>query len=129
MEPIFAELCARSSFSFLEGASHPGEIVATARELGLAAVAVCDRDGLYGSVRAHTKAKEVGQKVIVGAELTVEPAGSVALLAMSHEGYTNLCTLLTAAHADHDKGRAGVLATRVAASPGGIVAVVPVDAR
>jgi error-prone DNA polymerase len=130
MEPLFAELCARSSFSFLEGASHPGELVAAARELGLSALAVCDRDGIYGSVRAHTRAKEVGQKVIVGAELTVEPAGSVVLLVMDHQdGYKNLCALLTAAHADHEKGEAGVLAERVAASPGGLIAVVPVDAR
>ena len=129
MEPVFAELCARSSFSFLEGASHPQEIVAAARELGLASVALCDRDGLYGSVRAHTAGRELGQRVIVGAELTVEPEGSVALLAMDHAGYTNLCTLLTAAHADHEKGTAGVVAERIAASAAGLIAVVPVDPR
>jgi error-prone DNA polymerase len=135
MEPLFAELCAKSSFSFLEGASHPHEIVSTARELGLAAVALCDRDGLYGSVRAHTAAKQSGQRVIVGAELTVEgdpregPPGSVALLAMDHDGYANLCGLLTAAHASHEKGTAGILAEQVAASAEGLVAVVPVDAR
>ena len=83
METPFAELCARSSFSFLEGASHPQEIVAAARELDLYAVALCDRDGLYGSVRAHTAAKEIGQRIIVGAELTVEPAGSVSRLFQS----------------------------------------------
>jgi error-prone DNA polymerase len=129
MEPLFAELCARSSFSFLEGASHPQELVASAHELGLTALALCDRDGLYGSVRAHTKAKEIGQKVIVGAELTVEPGGSVALLAVDHDGYANLCALLTAAHADHEKGSAGLLVERIAASSGGLVAVVPVDRR
>jgi error-prone DNA polymerase len=129
MEPLFAELLARSSFSFLEGASHPQEIVATAKELDLYAVALCDRDGLYGSVRAHTAAKERGQRVIVGAELTVEPEGSVALLAMDHRGYGNLCKLLTAAHADHEKGEAGILIERVAASAEGLVAVVPIDAR
>ena len=129
MPPRFAELCARSSFSFLEGASHPQELVAAARELGLTALALCDRDGIYGSVRAHTAARELGQKVIVGAELTVEPEGSVALLAVDHDGYENLCGLLTAAHADHEKGTAGVLAARVAASARGLVAVVPVDAR
>src|ERR1700761_5011102 len=107
MGALFAELCARSSFSFLEGASHPQEIVQRARELGLAAVALCDRDGIYGSVRAHTAAKGIGQKVIVGAEVTVEPAGKVALLAMDHGGYRNLCSLLTAAHEDHEKGTAG----------------------
>ncbi len=136
MEPLFAELCARSSFSFLEGASHPHEIVTMAMELELAAVAICDRDGLYGSVRAHSAAKQCGQKVIVGAELTVEtdprdgpPEALVALLAMDHGGYANLCALLTAAHASHEKGTAGILAAQVAASAEGLVAVVPVDAR
>jgi error-prone DNA polymerase len=129
MDVPFAELCARSSFSFLEGASHPQEIVQRAHELGLSAVALCDRDGLYGSVRAHTAAKEIGQKVIVGAELTVEPEGKVALLAMDHGGYRNLCALLTAAHADHEKGTAGALVERVATAAPGLVAVVPVDAR
>ena len=132
MEPPFAELLARSSFSFLEGASHPQEIVAAAHQLGLASVALCDRDGLYGSVRAHTAAKELGQPLIVGAELTVEGllgAATVALLAVDHDGYGNLCGLLTAAHADHEKGTAGVVLERVAASSRGLVAVVPVDAR
>jgi error-prone DNA polymerase len=131
MKPVFAELCARSSFSFLEGASHPEEVVAAARELGLAAVALCDRDGLYGSVRAHVAAEEQKQRIIVGAELTLDPpgSGSVALLAVDHAGYSNLCALLTAAHADHDKGEAGILVERVAASAGGLFAVVPVDAR
>jgi error-prone DNA polymerase len=131
MDPLFAELCARSSFSFLEGASHPEEIVATAKALGLDAVALCDRDGLYGSVRAHTAAKEQGQRMIVGAELTLEPdgLGTVALLAVDHEGYGNLCALLTAAHKDHEKGEAGVLVAQVAASARGLVAVLPVDPR
>jgi error-prone DNA polymerase len=132
MEPLFAELLARSSFSFLEGASHPQEIVTTAHHLGLEAVALCDRDGLYGSVRAHTAAKEVWQRIIVGAEVTVErPAGTstVALLVVDPEGYANLCSLLTAAHADHEKGTAGVVVERLAAAAPGLVAVVPVDAR
>src|SRR5262245_25284615 len=118
MEPLFAELYAKSSFSFLEGASHPQEIVAAAREQGLAAVAICDRDGIYGSVRAFTAAKDLGQRVIVGAELTIEPAGSgtVVLCAMDHGGYSNLCTLLTAAHADHEKGEAGLVVERLASS-------------
>ena len=76
----FAELLARSSFSFLEGASQPREIVAAAKALGLSAVALCDRDGLYGSVRAHAEAKEIDQKLIVGAELTLVTGATVAEL-------------------------------------------------
>jgi error-prone DNA polymerase len=131
LDPVFAELCAKSCFSFLEGASQPGDLVAAAKELGLHSIAIADRDGLYGSARAHAASKESGQRVIVGAELTIEPVGrgSVALLAIDHEGYSNLCAMLTAAHADHDKGEAGLLIDRVAASPRGLFAIVPVDAR
>src|SRR5262245_49782707 len=70
--PAFAELCARSSFSFLEGASHPEELVKRAQELGLSAIAVADRDGLYGVARAHSEAKKTGQRLIIGAELSLE---------------------------------------------------------
>src|SRR5690242_1766095 len=99
METSFAELLGKSSFSFLEGASHPQEMVKAAQHLGLASIAICDRDGLYGSVRAHTAAKECGQHVIVGAEVTLEPErGTVALLAQDHAGYENLCRILTIAH-------------------------------
>src|SRR5690349_11648332 len=71
-KPAFAELCARSSFSFLEGASHPDEMVRRAHELGLSAIAVADRNGFYGSARAHTEAKKLEMPYIVGAELTLE---------------------------------------------------------
>jgi error-prone DNA polymerase len=65
----FVELSARSSFSFLRGASHPEEMIERARSLGLSAITLCDRDGLYGVARAHAKAKEIGQTLHLGAEL------------------------------------------------------------
>ena len=68
----FAELAARSNFSFLEGASHPEEMVSQAHELGLAAIAIADRDGLYGSARAHAESLRLGARGIVAAELTLE---------------------------------------------------------
>src|SRR5690606_35618601 len=71
----FAELLGRSAFSFLIGASLPEELVAHARLLELDAMALCDRDGLYGSVRAHAAAKKLGQRVIVGASLSLSPVG------------------------------------------------------
>ncbi|UQA63850.1 error-prone DNA polymerase [Polyangium aurulentum] len=139
--PAFAELCARSCFSFLEGASHPQELVRRSSELGQSAIAVADRDGLYGVVRAHTEAKNVGQRLIVGAELTLEPAvgdleeeledvaarphGSVVLLVEDHAGYSNLCRLLTLAHAAHEKGRAAIPIEAIAASAEGLTAIVP----
>ncbi|WP_437985328.1 DNA polymerase III subunit alpha [Sorangium sp. So ce117] len=134
----FVELCGRSCFSFLEGASHPEELVHRAKELGLEGLALCDRDGIYGSVRAHTAAKKVEQRVIVGAELTLgAPRGgaerapevrpSVVLLVQDSEGYANLCRLLTIAHAECEKGMASISAEAIAAAQRGLSAIVPLD--
>src|SRR6267378_3331640 len=101
---MFAELLATSSYSFLRGASHPEELVARAKELGLSAIALCDRDGLYGSVRALRAAQELEQRVTVGEHpKQVEPP-LLALLVETHRGYQNLCRLLTLAHHGREKG-------------------------
>lgn len=149
--PRFAELCGRSCFSFLEGASHPEEMVTHADALGLDALALCDRDGLYGMARAHAEAKGLhegrdepgapGVRLIVGAELTLEGAHPdeqhpdelwprVMLLVEDHDGYSNLCRLLTTAHADHEKGDAGISVGEVAEHAQGLTVVVPsIDRR
>src|SRR5262245_40386940 len=67
--PAFAELSARSCFSFLRGASQPEEVIDRAKAIGLSAVTLCERDGLYGVARAHARAREVAQKFHLGAEL------------------------------------------------------------
>ncbi|HKY37560.1 MAG TPA: error-prone DNA polymerase [Polyangiaceae bacterium] len=128
---MFAELLARTSFSFLRGASHPEEMVARAKELGLDAIALCDRDGLYGSVRALRAGQELEQRVIVGAELSVgqhpkqvEPP-VLALLVETHQGYQNLCRLLTLAHEDCEKGTGALDVAWLARHHAGLVAVVP----
>ena len=132
----FAELLGRSCFSFLEGASHPNEMVEKSHELGHTALAIADRDGLYGSVRAHSSGKSQGQRVITGAELTLEDdageplhPGSVVLLARDLQGYGNLCGLLTLAHAEHEKGTAGITVAQVAAASSGLTAIVPIAAQ
>ena len=63
--PRYAELRAKSCFSFLEGASHPEELVARASELGLAGLALADVNGLYGIVRGHAEAKRRGLPLVV----------------------------------------------------------------
>jgi error-prone DNA polymerase len=68
----FCELLARSAFSFLSGASLPEEMVEGANRLGLDVLGLCDRDGLYGSVRAHAAAKQLGQRMAVGCELSLD---------------------------------------------------------
>ena len=78
---FYAELHAKSNFSFLEGASHPEELVERAAELHYAALAVTDRNSLAGVVRAHVAAKEHGLKLIIGAEITPEDAPPCSPLA------------------------------------------------
>src|SRR5208337_1713435 len=67
---MYVELHSRSAFSFLEGASIPEELVAVCANLGMPAMALLDRDGLYGSPRFHLAAKKVGIKAHIGAEVT-----------------------------------------------------------
>jgi error-prone DNA polymerase len=103
MPPRYAELRCRSCFSFLEGASHPEELVARAAELGLSALALADVNGLYGIVRGHAEAKRRGFPLVVGVELAVSGleigrVARVVLLARDREGYANLCRLTTLAH-------------------------------
>ena len=78
-------LWCKSNFSFLEGASHPEELVEEAHRLGMGAIALTDRDGVYGVVRAHMKAKALGIQLIVGATVTVEDASAIVLLALAHD--------------------------------------------
>jgi error-prone DNA polymerase len=93
----YVELHARSACSFLRGASHPEALVARAAELGIGTLAVCDRDGVYGSARVHARARENGVRAIVGAELTLDDGSVLPVLVETREGYRNLCQLITRA--------------------------------
>src|SRR4029077_7887582 len=77
----YAELHCKTNFSFLEGASHPDELVCRAAELGYAALAITDRNSLAGVVRPHAAAKEMRLKLLIGAEVTPFDAPTVVLLA------------------------------------------------
>ncbi|MGH9881122.1 MAG: PHP domain-containing protein, partial [Pyrinomonadaceae bacterium] len=103
----YVELHARSAFSFLEGASVPEELIAAAHEYGMPAMALLDRDGVYGAPRFHLAAQKNGIKAHIGAEITVssfkfEVSGSksphvfsIPLLVRTRAGYQNLCRLIT----------------------------------
>ena len=67
----YVPLWCKSNYSFLEGASHPEELIEQAHAFGLSAIALTDRDGVHGVVRAHMKARELGVHLLIGAELTV----------------------------------------------------------
>ena len=96
----YVPLWCKSNFSFLEGASHPDEFVDACHTLGISALAITDRDGVYGVVRAHQKAQELGLHLILGSEITAEDGSTLVLLVENRLGYRNLCRVLT-------KGRLG----------------------
>ncbi|HTS23536.1 MAG TPA: error-prone DNA polymerase [Casimicrobiaceae bacterium] len=100
----YAELHCLSNFSFLRGASHPEELVARARELGYAALAITDECSLAGVVRAHVEAKKCSLRLIVGAELRLEDGMRFVLLATSRAGYGNLSALITRGRRNAEKG-------------------------
>jgi error-prone DNA polymerase len=93
----YVELHARSAFSFLRGASHPEELARVAFALNLPALALLDRDGVYGAPRLYGPARENGLRALVGAEITMEDGSVVPLLAETRTGYQNLCQLITEA--------------------------------
>src|SRR5271170_3362311 len=76
----YAELHCWSNFSFLQGASHPEELIQRAVELELPAIALTDRDGLYGMVRFAGAARRAGIEAIVGSELTFEDGTRAVVL-------------------------------------------------
>jgi error-prone DNA polymerase len=95
----YVELHAHSAYSFLDGASQPEELAARAAELGYTALALTDHDGVYGSLEYAHAAKHFGVRPITGAEVTLTGGAHVTLLVEDARGYSNLCRLLTAAHA------------------------------
>jgi error-prone DNA polymerase len=96
--PRYAELHLHTSFSFLDGASHPEEIVARAAELGYTHLAITDHNGLHGALEFARAAHDKGIHPITGAELTLTDGSHITLLVESRTGYANLCHLITAAH-------------------------------
>ena len=75
---MYVELHARSAFSFLEGASLPEELAHTCAELDMPAMALLDRDGVYGAPRFHMAAKKVGVRALIGSEVTVHRRNPLA---------------------------------------------------
>jgi len=92
---MYVELHSRSAFSFLEGASIPEELIAVCANLGMPAMALLDRDGVYGSPRFHLAAKKAGIKAHIGTEVTCTSGFRLPLLVASRAGYQNLCRLIT----------------------------------
>jgi error-prone DNA polymerase len=95
---MYAELHCHSAYSFLDGASPPDELLAEAHRLGYPALALTDRNGIYGSLAFAHAAQPLGIQAITGAEVTLTDGCQLILLAETPQGYRNLCRLLTQAH-------------------------------
>ena len=91
----YSELHCRSNFSFLQGASHPEQLVEQAQSLGLEALALTDRNGLYGIVRFAEAARVLGLPTVFGAELQLD-SGSLVIIARNPRGYAHLSSAISA---------------------------------
>jgi error-prone DNA polymerase len=148
---MYVELHARSAFSFLEGASLPETLIATCVNLNMPAMALLDRDGVYGSPRFHMAAKKIGLKAHIGAEVTTQLLGHgsaqihtdqckkrstinnssvslclcggfrLPLLASSRHGYQNLCRMITKMKLRSAKGEGVVHEEELQEHAGGLI--------
>src|SRR5476651_348185 len=145
---MYVELHTASAFSFLQGASLPETLVERAAELGYSAIALLDRDGVYGLPRFHKAALRAGLRPIVGAELTVGAGGAgreslksevrstsdsdfrlrtsnflLPVLCETAEGYRNLCRLVTRMKLRSPKGEGALTLEDLDGCTTGLVAL------
>jgi error-prone DNA polymerase len=118
---MYIELHARSAFSFLEGASTPEELAAACAQNNMPAMALLDRDGVYGSPRLHLGAKKLSIRAHIGAEVTSAAGWRYPLLAESREGYRNLCRLITRMKLRARKGEGSALPEEIAELNNGLI--------
>ena len=137
---MYIELHASSAFSFLDGASLPEALIERAATLGYPALALLDRDGVYGAPRFHLAAKRAGLKAIIGVELTLAARGSqgaeqrtgggeqrlftLPVLIESGEGYRNLCRLITTMKLRAAKGEGALTFEDLDGQVSGLIALV-----
>ncbi|MBL8883830.1 MAG: PHP domain-containing protein, partial [Hyphomicrobium sp.] len=110
----YAELNITSNFSFLRGASHAEELAGQAKALGLAAIAVTDRNTLAGVVRAHIAAKDANLRLVIGVRLDLEDAPSLLCYPTDRKAYGRLCRLLSLGQGRAEKGKCQLFLADVA---------------
>ena len=137
---MYIELHTCSAFSFLEGGSLPEELAELAAQLDMPAIALLDRDGVYGSPRFHSAAKQRGVRAHIGAEISVADLGNQAappawlpnkipvrpvrlpVLVKDRTGYQNLCRLITRYKLrEKEKGTGAAMLQEVAEHAEGLV--------
>lgn len=136
-EVDFIELIAQTNFSFLQGASHPEEMVLRAKQLRYRGIAICDTNGFYGVVRGYQAAKKPSHfdaeqlkyaendenfDYICGAILTPYDASPVALLPMTKDGYSQISRLVTKAKRKSPKGEITLSLKEICEEPEDIIA-------
>src|SRR6266852_3626437 len=118
---MYAELHCHSAYSFLDGASPPDELLAAAHRYGYPALALTDRNGVYGSLAFAHAAHPLGIQAITGAEVTLSDGSHLILLAETAPGYSNLCRLLTEAHLGAERLDPRLPLTAIAARQEGLI--------
>jgi len=121
----YIELHARSAFSFLEGAAVPEDLVAACAELGIPAMALADRDGVYGAPRFHMAAKKAGIRAHIAAEITCTNGRRYPLLCETRTGYQNLCRLVTRMKLRAKKGEGAITLDEIAEFAKGLICITP----
>src|SRR4051794_30653139 len=119
----YVELHASSAFSFLRGGSFPEQLAEIAGELDMPAMALLDRDGVYGVQRFSVAAREHNVRPIIGCELTMEDGGILPVLVENRTGYRNLCELLTQAHLRSEKGKCWVMRSELNEYADGLISL------
>src|SRR5579871_5675128 len=117
----FIELHARSAFSFLEGACLPEELAGACAEYGMPAMAIMDRNGVYGAPRFHMAAEKTGVRAHIGSEITCTNGVTYPLLVETREGYRNLCRLVTRMKLRAKKGEGAATLEEIAEFAGGLI--------
>jgi error-prone DNA polymerase len=119
----YVELHACSAFSFLRGGSFPEQLAEVAAELEMPAMALLDRNGIYGAQRFSVAAREHNVRPIIGCELSMEDGSVLPVLVENRAGYKNLCELLTQAHLRSEKGKCVVRWNELSQFADGLVAL------
>lgn len=120
-DPAYVELYSRSAFSFLQGASTPEDLIAACADRSLPAMAIVDRDGVYGAPRFHMAAGKAGVRAHIGSEVTCSDGHGYPLLAATRAGYRNLCRLITRMKLRAPKGQGAATPAEIAEHAGGLI--------
>ncbi|MFC7476937.1 error-prone DNA polymerase [Dankookia sp. GCM10030260] len=125
----YAELAALSNFSFLDGASHPHELVAEAKALGHAAIGIADHSSFAGLVRGTVAAEQAGIQFVPGARLTLTDGQAYLAWPGDRAAYGRLSHLLSTGRMAAPKGECHIPRDALlAAAEGMVLALVPPDA-